>query len=95
MNDQIGTRTEQGAEFPRLTIHGNPYDKITATVLNFDSRYFAVVGAGEAIDVVKLKALKEALPKQADTPAPSEPEKPAQETAVSKKERGIKDAGNS
>jgi hypothetical protein len=61
MNDQIGKRTEQGAEFPLYTIHGNTYDKLLATTVNLDKQHFVVVGMGEAIDAEKIKALQATL----------------------------------
>lgn len=61
MNDQIGKRTERGAQFPLLTIHGNTYDKLLATVINLDKQHFAVVGMGESIDPEKIKALQATL----------------------------------
>lgn len=75
MNDFIGTRTEQGVVWPLFTIHGSTYDRQLATILNFDSRHFAVVGMGEAIDVKKITALKAEL----TPPAPVMPPLPKKE----------------
>lgn len=61
MNDRIGKRTEQGAEFPLYTIHGNTYDKLLATTVTLDKHHFAVVGMGEQIDPEKIKALQATL----------------------------------
>lgn len=85
MNDQLGTRTEQGVVWPLFTIHGHTYDRQLATVLNFDSQHFAVVGMGEAIDADKIKALQATLV----PPAPVIPP-PLQ----GKKDREVKDGGN-